>query len=181
MFLCYIIFNQENAMKNFGKTMFVVIIALTLFMAAAPVSASANFIRPVSPGVAPGNWEWTTGVDGSEIPMDLVTTNPPAWRLLLTNGLNVAGGAKICHPFRGGQFGWTGEIYMLNGDSWEKLTTNVDWVPTTEGRLMACAQASAAGIYALFGFYVQTEVICVKPPVSPQFIFGRTVNYCIFD
>jgi len=163
--------------------MLAVIIALSLVMAVAPGRASAGFYRPrpVSPGVAPGNWEWTTGVDGSEIPMYLVTTTSPTWRLLLTNGLTIAGAAKICHPFRGGQFGWTGEIYMLNGDSWEKLATTVDWVPTTEGRLMACAQAPAAGIYALFGFYVQTEVICVKPPVSPQFIFGRTVNYCLFD
>lgn len=143
-------------MKTWLKITFAFVFVLSLAFTAGPSNVQA-FHETSPDGVAVGSWD-SSGVPSSEIPMDLVTTPGPAWLQLLTNGLDLSAPATICHPFRGGQFGWTGEIRMLNGDTWVKLPTSVNWSPTGEGKLIACATASAAGTYALFGYFTQPAI-----------------------
>ena len=90
---------------------------------------------------------------GAEVAIDLEAAPAPAWLQLLAKGLKIEAPARICHPFRGGQFGWTADIRRLVNGKWVKLATTADWVPSREGKFMACAQAPAAGTYALFGYY----------------------------
>jgi len=138
---------------------FVLIIVLTLPTILTPASsvAALDIIPPPSSDVAPGEWQWTGDGSGSEIQMDKVTIPAPTWMRLLTNGLKLAGPARICHEFTGAQHGWSGDIYVLIGNSWIKLATSVEWVPTIEGHLMACALAPAEGTYALFGYWNKPE------------------------
>lgn len=145
-------------MKTWLKITFAFVFVLSLAFTAGPSTVQA-FHGTSLEGVADGSWD-SSGISSSEIPMQLVTTPGPAWLQLLTNALDLSAPATICHPFRGGQFGWTGEIRMLDGDTWVKLPTTVDWTPTEEGKLIACAKASAAGTYALFGYFT-------KPAIDP--------------
>jgi hypothetical protein len=144
-------------MKTWLKISFVFVFVLSLAFTARPSNVQAISLA----GVAPGSWD-SSGVPSSEIPMNLVTTPGPAWLQLLTNGLNLSAPATICHPFRGEQFGWTGEIRMLNGGTWVKLPTSVKWSPTGEGKLIACATAPAAGTYALFGYFDKAKAPVVE-------------------
>jgi hypothetical protein len=138
--------------KNLSRVSIAFVLVLTLFFVSVPGKVVAKPHHPVQE-VAPGSWTWTAGVNGSEVQQDTLTTPAPTWRVILTKGLVLSGPAKICHEFTGNQNGWMGDIYLLSGDSWTKLATTVDWVPTIEGHLMACAQAPAAGTYALFGYW----------------------------
>lgn len=147
-------------MKTWLKISFVFV--LSLAFAAGPSTVQATS----SEGVAPGSWD-SSGVPSSEIPMYLVTTPGPAWLQLLTNGLELSAPATICHPFRGAQFGWTGEIRMLDGDTWVKLPTTVKWTPTGEGKFIACATAPAAGTYALFGYFDKAKAPVIAPVIGP--------------
>lgn len=111
-------------------------------------------IPAVIPGPAAGVWEWTTTtVTGEIIPMYKIDTPAPEWTKLLSNPLRVDGRTQICHPFRGGQFGWHTSIFLLNGKTWLELPTTVEWVPDEEGQLMACAYAPVSGVYAMFGYW----------------------------
>ncbi len=143
-------------MKTWLKLSFVVVFVLSLAFSTGPSNVQA-FHETDPEGVAPGSWN-SSGVASSEIPMNLVTTPGPAWLQLLANGLDLSAPARICHPFRGGQFGWTADIRMLDGDTWVKLPTTVNWTPTGEGSLIACATASTAGTYALFGYFTQPAI-----------------------
>lgn len=105
-------------------------------------------------GIADGQWEWQgVGINGSEINGALITTPISPWLELLTNAIKIDGPAKICHPFRGGQFKWIGEIQQLVDGKWIKLVTTNGWVPDAEGEFTSCAQAPSAGTYALLGYY----------------------------
>jgi hypothetical protein len=108
-------------------------------------------------GVAAGSW--TTGTDA---PLNLAgTTYPDYLQLMDENGTVIASPGQICHPFRGGNYGWTADIRQLIGGTWQKLATTMAWVPDKDGEYMACALAPAAGTYALFGYYDPA-----KAPVS---------------
>ncbi|KAF0146887.1 MAG: Uncharacterized protein FD187_3177, partial [bacterium] len=96
---------------------------------------------------------------GAEVAIDLEAAPAPAWLQLLAKGLKIEAPARICHPFRGGQFGWTADIRRLVNGKWVKLATSADWVPSREGKFTACAQAPAAGTYALFGYYKTPEKV----------------------
>jgi len=143
-------------MKSWLKLSVTIALVLTMIVVTIPGKAYAKPIPP-RPDIAPGSWTWTSGVSGSEIQPDTLTTPAPTWRLLITNGLVLSGPAYLCHEFTGNQNGWMGDIYMLAGDAWTKLATTVDWVPTTEGHLMACAQAPSAGTYALFAYWTKPD------------------------
>lgn len=116
---------------------------------------------------ASGEWEWTNdNVTGSEVSLDSITVPNPEYMQLLSNGLSLSGAAEICHPFRGGQFGWTGRIYNLSGGAWHELATTTRWVPDTSGKLMVCAYAPAEGTYALFGYYTDQPRVCREYAIS---------------
>jgi hypothetical protein len=150
-------------MKSWSKLSITLAIVLTMIVVSTPVKVNAKILHlpfipiPYTPEVAPGSWTWTGEASGVEVQPDTLTATPPAWRLIKTNGLVLSGPATMCHEFTGNQNGWMGDIYMLAGDSWTKLVTTVDWVPTIEGHLMACAQAPAAGTYALFAYWDKPE------------------------
>lgn len=130
-----------------------VVITFCLIFLNAPHSVFAGVITQ-KPLVAQGEWNTGTGVD-----VRTSAESAPEWlQLLDTNGVQITAPAKICHPLRGGQFGWVGQIRQLKDGKWVKLTTVNDWVPNKEGAFMSCAQAPAAGTYALFGYYIAPEV-----------------------
>lgn len=107
------------------------------------VSGSENLVWVVTPSTAVVE----------EIPMVLVRPAAPADQQLMSNGVELSGPAKICYPFRGGQFGWHGQIRLLADAIWVPLATTVIWTPDAEGKLMACAKAPVAGTYALFAYW----------------------------
>jgi hypothetical protein len=154
-------------MKNWINLMFALVLVLGLFLISSPKSVSATLAEPPSPGIAEGDWEWTSAdVVGEDVPMIKILTKPAPWLQLITNGLAIKSPAKICHPFRGGQFGWSGSIYKLMGETWTKVPTTIGWEPSSEGKYVACAQAASAGTYALFGYWVkpagdvETPLVC---------------------
>jgi hypothetical protein len=146
-------------MKKPLSLLFIFVLVLALFFTGNSKTTSATqqiLTPPPNPGIAPGDWEWTSAdVVGAELAMESLLTKPAPWLKLITKGLEVKAPATICHPFRGAQFGWSGSIYKLEGETWVKQVTTTEWVPTTEGRLMACAQVTSAGTYALFGYWVK--------------------------
>jgi len=149
-------------MKKVGLVLLVIaMVCVLLSVSPRGVSAVCMDCTPPPPPVATQKpvievWEWSgSGVAAEEIPMYEVTTTPKEWYRLKANGIEVDGPTTICHPFKAGRFGWVGEIHQLVEGSWVKLPTTVGWVPDEEGRFMACAKAPAAGIYALFGYFVE--------------------------
>jgi hypothetical protein len=100
-------------------------------------------------GIADG--DWSTGTDVST---DLSDIKPPkSYLQQLGDAVQVTEKGKICHPFRGGEYGWHGSIYQLIHGKWTKGTTYFTWYPDSEGAFMACTYAAPGGIYALFGAY----------------------------
>ena len=149
-------------MKKVFSFVFVFVIICSL-IALSPGRATAIGVMPptataVMPPTIPQTktWEWyASGVEGVQIPMDTITTKPRKWYQLKAEGLKIDGASGICYPFDEGRFGWTGEIFHLVEGDWVKLATTVGWVPTVEGRYMACAQAPAAGTYAIFAYFTK--------------------------
>jgi hypothetical protein len=135
-------------MKKICSIFIILALALGVALVNAPKTVEAGIPQPT--GVADGSW-----TSGTELNVDLAATTAPSWLQLLTQWVVITAPGKICHPFRGGQFGWTGEIMQLAGGQWVKLTTTAEWVPDSEGEFMACAEAPAAGTYALFGYYTE--------------------------
>lgn len=136
-------------MKRSSSVISVIVMLLTIAFIAVPRSASA-FVPTPEPKV----WEiFTEDVTGEVIPMYTITTAPREWYQLKSVGIKLDGAAQICHPFDEGRFGWTGEIFQLVEGAWVKLATTVGWVPNEEGKYKACAQAPAAGTYALFAYF----------------------------
>lgn len=103
----------------------------------------------VTEGIADGLW--TAGVE-SVVDLSL-NPAPYTWIQLLSKQTSITEPGKVCHPFRGGQFHWVAEIRQLVDGKWVKVPTTVEKLYGVESGLMACIQAPAAGIYALFGYY----------------------------
>ncbi len=125
-----------------------VLSVLGLALATLPLGEVNALPDPVNIPLDTGTW-----TAGNDFYVDLSVNPAPAWLQLMGKGTKVAEAGQICHPFRGAQFYWVGEIRQLVAGDWVKLPTTVDWVPSKEGRLMACAMAPAAGKYALFGYF----------------------------
>ncbi len=147
-------------MRKSSSVFTIIILVLTIAFIAFPKPVAA-FVPP--PVVQPRVWEWyAEGVTGETLPMYTITTTPREWYQLKSDGLKVDGATKICHPFDEGRFGWTGAIFHLVEGAWVKLATTVGWVPTVEGRFLACAQAPASGTYALFASFDQAKAPVVE-------------------
>ena len=147
------------------KKYFVSLLLFALIAAfiAVPRNISAKGPMPPAPKPQVEIWEWyAEGVTGEVIPMHTITTKPREWYQLKADALKVDGATQICHGFDDGRYGWTGEIFRLVGDAWVKLATTVGWVPNEEGHYMACAQAPAAGTYALFGYFDKSKAPVVE-------------------
>jgi len=144
--------------KKLVNLSFAIILVLGLLLVNTPKNAVAADSGS-HPLIAEGAWS-----TGTEVAVDLTITSAPTWLQLLTNGVKITASAKICHPFNGGRYGWVGEIRQLVKGKWVKLATVNDWVPSTEGVFTACAQAPAAGIYALFGYWIRPEGYVEESP-----------------
>jgi len=147
-------------MKKGIWLIFVLLFVIGLMAIGTPRIVQA---QPIHTAVVLASGDWSSGT-----PVDVnFTDNPaPSWMQLLTSPVKVTEAGKICHDFRGGQFGWVGEIRQLVDGQWLKVPVTIGWVPSTEGAFMICADVSSAGTYALFGFY--------NPPLSyyPDYVEG---------
>ena len=135
-------------MQKSARFVLAILFVLGLVLMSAPQRAQAREIENKT-NIAGGSW---TG--GTDVNVTTLAEKAPTWLQLLTNGVRVTEAGKICHPFRGGQFGWVGEIRQYKSGEWFKLKTTNDWVPNKEGVFMSCAEAPAAGTYGLFGYYI---------------------------
>ena len=151
-------------MKKVLMVLFAVVIMLTLALlsnAGLGVKAVSAFAVPtvtpggvVSEGNLPAEGSWEYDGEGENVhPDHIMLPAPNPWQTLLATGLQVESGPmEICHPFRGGQFGWTGAIYLKNGNSWLEIPSTTEWTPDEEGRILICATAPMSGTYAIFGY-----------------------------
>lgn len=124
------------AIASFTPTTMPTLTPTPVFIPPAPVN-----------GISAGDWS-----TGSNIVINLTQNPAPEWLQLMDNGVNIATPGTICHPFRGGRFGWVADIRQLVDGKWVKVPTTLSRL-TAEGEMVACAEASAAGTYALFGYY----------------------------
>jgi hypothetical protein len=155
-------------MKKHALMMVISLLLCLVFFAAnlEPVAADGTEVSK-SLSQTSGEWEWTDGnVTGREVSLQEITAPTPQYMQSLSNGLSLSGAAEICHPFRGGQFGWVGKIHYLAGGAWHELSTTTKWVPDTAGKLMACAYAPSEGTYALFGYYTDQPKVCRNFSIS---------------
>lgn len=114
-------------------------------------------------GIADGDWS-----SGSEPDVDLSKINPPkSYMQLLGEGVKATEKGRICHPFRGGEYGWWGNLYQLDHGKWTKVTTYFIWYPDSEGEFMACTYATPGAVYALFGAFNETiNPTATLPPTA---------------
>jgi len=125
----------------------VLVLGLTLAFVSQPVKAATTTETTTT-------WYWVDEkITGTEFNVDLTLTPAPAWLQLNSTGLTISAPAKICVPFRYGQFNWVGEIHQLVDGKWVKLNTTNQWDASEEGTYEACAFAPSAGTYALFALY----------------------------
>ena len=147
-------------MKNLRYLLIALMLVLGIIVLSIPQTAQAKSesgpgTTSGSSGIAEGAWGVTTG-SGSDYDVTKIVASAPKWlQLLDTNGIKLTKASKICHPLRGGPYGWIGQIYQYKDGKWTKMTTVDAWVPNNEGIYMSCAEAPSAGIYALFGYYVR--------------------------
>jgi len=139
-------------MKKSVSIILVTILVFGIVLASAPLQVQAKPLESVTPNPLIAGGSWTSG---SEADVAALVGSAPTWLQWLANGVKVTEAGKICHPLRGGQFGWIGQIMQYKDGKWVKLATTNDWVPNKEGEFMACAQAPAAGTYALFGYWIR--------------------------
>lgn len=141
------------------KWFLVVLIALTVALVVPQPAQAGFYLPPVPPAPAAGVWSWADStVTGTVTPQYLLT--PPAeddYATLQSSGITLSGGTQVCHPYRGGQFGWTAEIRMLTTSGWQAVPTTNEWSPDEEGQFMTCAQAVSSGTYAVFGYWERPE------------------------
>jgi len=107
--------------------------------------------------------EWNTG---TSVAIDLKAYPAPSGLQLFSDGVKITAAAAICHPFDQGRSNWLGTIYEWKAGKWVKLPTTMAWIPSTEGRYTACAQAKEAGTFALFGFYNVPKMVIPVPVIN---------------
>ena len=139
-------------MKKVIRVILVTLFIVLLFIAGVPDTVKAGVIPTNNPSLAQGDWSAgaNTEVNFDENPM-------PNWLQLLTSPVKITETGQVCHAFRGGQFGWVGEIRQLVDGKWVKVASTVGWVPNEEGSFMICFDANTAGTYAMFGYYNPPE------------------------
>jgi len=120
------------------------VFSLLLFPNSGVVNATSD---PISPKAGLANGAWSAGTE-VEINLEAI----PGLQLL-TKGVKISQPTRLCHEFRGGDYGWIAEIRILKNGAWVKQPTTMGWEPDAEGAFMACTDASAAGTYALFGWF----------------------------
>ena len=131
---------------------------------ATPTPTATSTALPVA-GVVDGDWS-----GGSDVSSDLTDIKAPkSYLQLLGEEVKATTKGAICHPFHGGQYGWTGRIYMLDNGKWIPAPTFYIWSPDEEGEFMACVNAQPGGIYALFGSYSNSTnpTATLKPSATP--------------
>lgn len=160
-------------MKNKRFVLFAVIMAAVLAFSSVFQQVQAGQQQNNGPtstptivqlqGIADG--DWTTGEDYFG---DLSAIKPPkSYMQLLGEIVEATDKGVICHPFRGGEYGWSGNIYQLDNGKWNKKTTYFMWVPDLEGTFMACTKGIPGGIYALFGVYTEAaNPTATLPPTA---------------
>ena len=124
--------------------------------------------------VSASDFSWNTG---TQVTLNMDKTPAPSWLQIFSEGVKITGAAKICHPFNKGLDNWVGLIYELKDGKWTKLPTTMSR-PSDEGAYMACANATEAGTYALFGYYKSTKVTptAVAPSLSGEWNTGTEVD-----
>jgi hypothetical protein len=128
--------------RNGLNIVFAFALVLAMLLASGPS-------RVIASSIAEGAWS-----TGHEVEIDLkVTPAPYPWIQLLAKGVKISAPGEICHEFRGGRYNWVADVRRLVGDKWVRVPSTTGWKPSTEGTFMVCAQAPAAGTYALFGYY----------------------------
>jgi len=148
-------------MKKFVHALILVFVLLTFIVPSAAKAIATDPPPPPppptpipTPVIPEPEWSWASAsVVGEILPMWKFGDAPHAWEQLLSTGLKVSAADTICWSFRKAQFGWTGKIYQLTGETWTPLATTIQWVPNEEGQKLACAKAPAAGVYALWGYW----------------------------
>jgi hypothetical protein len=116
---------------------------------AAPVSA-----KPAPP-TTPAAGAWIVSEEDTIeglIPQYQLEAPTGGYALLQSDAVKVSGFTRICHPYRGGQFGWTSEIRALTSLGWVGVPTTSGWEPDEEGHYMTCANVGS-GTYAVFGYW----------------------------
>jgi len=180
---------MKKGLQKIFSALFIIIFAALLLALVTPPTVSAVLPTPTSaPAVdtSPANNSWEYTGEGSLVhPDQILLPAPNPWEILLSSGLTVAsGGTQICHPFRGGQFGWTGAIYFMNGSSWVEIPSTTEWTPDEEGRIMICATAPIAGTYVIFGYsepYERPVPETEEPPINdlPTELLSLNSDYTI--
>lgn len=135
-------------MKKYLNFAFVFVLALSMLLINTSGTVSAK-LNPVTSYIVPAEGAWSAG---TEVFIDPATVKLPDLQLL-TNGTVISEPQKICHEFRGGDYGWVGEIRMLKDGVWIKQTATTGWQPDSEGKFMICTDAATSGTFALFGYY----------------------------
>ena len=134
-----------------------------------PPTATATKVQSTDLSPANNSWIYSGEESGTGVKMQLVPLPAPnPWEILLSDGLLVelSTPIQICHPFRGGQFGWTGAIYLRNGAGWLEMPSTTEWTPDEEGEILICATATVSGTYAIFGYSEPYEPV-VKETEEP--------------
>ena len=136
------------------KLMLVVLSAL--FVASMVLTGTTKSVSAISyPQLTIAAGGWSTGTDTV---VDFGENPIPDWMMPLTSPVKITEAGKVCHDFRGGQFGWVGQIRQLVDGKWVEVESTVGWVPNTEGKFMICADITSGGTFGLFGFF--------NPPLS---------------
>jgi hypothetical protein len=148
------------------KTLLLCVVAalmLSVFVIdAAPVTA-----KPAPPETpAAGQWI-VSDEDAIEGVIPQYKLEPPTggYALLQSDAVKVSGYTRICHPYRGGQYGWTSEIRTLTPLGWSAVPTESGWEPDEEGQYMTCAEVGP-GTYAVFGYWDKPAWWDMCPPAG---------------
>ena len=153
-------------MKKAIYCLFVFVITTAFLAVTVPgsVSASAGDI---------GSGTWVTpgsSLAFTTINVDKAAKSAPTWLQQLSEGIVITAPAKICYPFRGGEFGWQPSIRQLSDGKWSAVSTKIEFPFTKEAGSYACTSAPASGTYALFGYYKgPVETVSSGLPVCTGF------------
>jgi hypothetical protein len=136
-------------MKKGFYCVFALLLTICLLAVSIPASVSAE-----AGDIGSGNWV----TPGSSTPfttvnIDKAAKNAPSYLQQLSEGIVISAPAKICYPFRGGQFHWEPRIMKLSNNNWISSTSSKEYIYSDEAVEYACTKAAVAGTYALFGYY----------------------------